>query len=119
VEAAGRILTRARARRFHINSGGDVLLRGDTPWRVGIRHPFERDSLACVVELSHGAVATSGGYERGTHIVDPVTRRAPCGVLSVTVRPWSGWVRGVDADEPGAARTVVAELVGHLRWRDE
>jgi thiamine biosynthesis lipoprotein len=31
------------------------------------------------------AVATSGLYERGDHIVDPSSRRAPDGVLSVTV----------------------------------
>jgi FAD:protein FMN transferase len=31
------------------------------------------------------AVATSGAYERGTHIVDPRTGEAPEGVLSVTV----------------------------------
>jgi thiamine biosynthesis lipoprotein len=85
VEAAARILTRAGARRCHINAGGDVVLRGESPWRVGIRHPLERDALACVLELGHGAVATSGRYERGTHIIDPTTRRAPHGVLSVTV----------------------------------
>jgi FAD:protein FMN transferase len=31
------------------------------------------------------AVATSGAYERGAHVVDPRTGRAPRGVLSVTV----------------------------------
>jgi thiamine biosynthesis lipoprotein len=85
VERAARILTRGGVRRFHINAGGDVLLRGERPWRVGIRHPLELDAVACVLELSRGAVATSGFYERGAHIINPTTRRAPHGVLSVTM----------------------------------
>ena len=35
--------------------------------------------------LRAGAVATSGTYERGTHIRDPHTGLAPEGVLSVTI----------------------------------
>jgi len=31
------------------------------------------------------AVATSGAYARGDHVLDPHTRRAPEGVLSVTI----------------------------------
>ena len=85
VERAARILTCGGARRFHINAGGDVVVRGERPWRVGIRHPLEPEALAGVLELGHGAVATSGCYERGAHVVDPTTRRAPRGVLSVTV----------------------------------
>ena len=38
-----------------------------------------------MLELRDGAVATSGAYERGQHIVDPRTGRPPRGVLSVTV----------------------------------
>ena len=37
------------------------------------------------MRLREGAVATSGAYERGAHIVDPHTGRPPRGVLSVTV----------------------------------
>jgi thiamine biosynthesis lipoprotein len=38
-----------------------------------------------VVEVIDGAVATSGAYERGPHVVDPHTLRPPRGVLSVTM----------------------------------
>src|SRR5207237_1247990 len=55
------------------------------PWRIGIQHPLDPAALAGVVALGNGAVATSGTYERGEHIVDPRTGRAPEGVLSVTV----------------------------------
>ena len=74
VERAAALLERAGARRFLVDAGGDVVLRGG-PWRVGIRHPRLRDRLAAVLELRDGAVATSGAYERGAHIVDPRTGR--------------------------------------------
>jgi len=67
-----------------LDAGGDLVLRGG-PWRVGIRHPRERDRLCSVLELDEGAVATSATYERGEHIADPHTGRPPRGVLSVTV----------------------------------
>jgi len=81
--AAGR-LEAGGARRFLIDAGGDVVLRGGG-WRVGIRHPRRRDRLAAVLALDDGAVATSGAYERGPHIVDPATGRPAAGALSVTV----------------------------------
>jgi thiamine biosynthesis lipoprotein len=59
-------------------------LRGG-PWRVGIQHPRERDRVAAVLEAGDLAIATSGAYARGPHIVNPYTLRPPAGVLSVTV----------------------------------
>src|SRR5206468_2510144 len=56
-----------------------------TPWRVGIQHPLQRDALAAVLASDELAVATSGTYERGEHIVDPIGGGRPQGVLSVTV----------------------------------
>jgi thiamine biosynthesis lipoprotein len=89
VEAASAILDTAGARNYCINAGGDVIARGEPdpgrPWRIGIRHPELPDRLATVVEARDLAVATSGGYERGRHIVDPHSGRPPEGVLSVTV----------------------------------
>ncbi len=69
--------------RFLIDAGGDVVLRGE--WRVGIRHPYERGRLAAALTLSDCAVATSGAYERGPHILDPRTGQPATGVSSVTV----------------------------------
>jgi FAD:protein FMN transferase len=92
VERATALLEAAGARNLCIDAGGDVSLRGGPnpshptrPWRVGIRHPRRRDRLAAVLELRDGAVATSGAYERGHHIVDPRTGRPARGALSVTV----------------------------------
>jgi thiamine biosynthesis lipoprotein len=69
--------------RFLIDAGGDVVLRGE--WRVGIRHPYERDRLAAAITVADCAVATSGAYERGPHIIDPRTRLPASGLSSVTV----------------------------------
>jgi FAD:protein FMN transferase len=85
VDMAAAMLERAGGRHFWVNAGGDVVVRGGQPWRIGIQHPRLRDRLAGVVELSDGAVATSGGYERGPHVVNPHTGRAASGTLSVTV----------------------------------
>jgi len=72
-----------------INAGGDVLARGrpapDRLWHVGVRHPVELERLAAVLAVEDLAVATSGEYERGAHIVDPHTGARPRGLLSVTV----------------------------------
>jgi thiamine biosynthesis lipoprotein len=89
VQGAGRLLERAGARNYAINAGGDVLLRGHpdghSAWRIGIQHPRLRDQVAMVLSLTGAGVATSGAYERGEHIVDPRTGRAPVGLLSVTI----------------------------------
>jgi thiamine biosynthesis lipoprotein len=87
-EAANR-LAAAGAEHFCINAGGDIIARGRPApgrlWRVGIRHPVDLDRLAAVLAVRNRAVATSGQYERGAHIIDPHTGRPPGGLLSVTV----------------------------------
>jgi thiamine biosynthesis lipoprotein len=83
------MLQASGARNFFIGAGGDVVTRGrpagEQRWRVGIRHPELGDRVAAVLEAGDLAVATSGAYERGEHIVDPRTGRAPVGLLSMTV----------------------------------
>ena len=89
VDRAAAILDDAGLRNYALNAGGDLLVRGralrDDCWRVGIQHPFERDQVAKVVIAEDLAVATSGAYARGEHVIDPHTRRPPEGVLSVTI----------------------------------
>ena len=89
LEGAGRLLETAGARNYCINGGGDIVVRGEfepgAAWRVGIRHPFIADKLATVLAVRDAAVATSGAYERGDHVRDPFSGRAPTGILSVTI----------------------------------
>ena len=74
-----------------INAGGDVAVFGEPepgqPWRVGIRHPLAADRLLTIVTLGghDRAVATSGSYERGDHVLDPRSGEPAVGLLSATV----------------------------------
>jgi thiamine biosynthesis lipoprotein len=89
LKRAGDILLADGASNWTINAGGDVLTRGrpasGVKWRVGIQHPWARTAVAAVVEGCDLAVATSGRYERGEHIISPLTGEHPCGLMSVTV----------------------------------
>jgi FAD:protein FMN transferase len=74
---------------FSLNAGGDVVVRGDAlpdrAWRVGIQHPLERAAVAAALTLTDTAIATSGAYERGNHLIDPRKGAPSSDVLSVTV----------------------------------
>lgn len=89
VDRSAQILERAGARNFCINAGGDIIARGEPApgrrWRIGIRHPEQATAVAAVIEANDLAVATSGAYERGDHIVDARTGSAPHNLLSLTV----------------------------------
>jgi thiamine biosynthesis lipoprotein len=89
VDRVSGLLTELGARNYAVNAGGDVIVRGrarpDDCWRVGIQHPTIADKVAAVVTANDLAVATSGAYARGDHVIDPHTRRPPEGVLSVTI----------------------------------
>lgn len=119
VERAAAMLEQAGARNFFINAGGDVIARGVPEpgrlWRLGIRHPDRGDRVAAVLGITNHAVATSGLYERGAHIIDPRTGREATALRSMTVAgpsltyadayataafvmgaPGAAWVAGID-----------------------
>ena len=89
VERAAGILTGGGARNFCLNAGGDVVIRGEADpgraWRIGIRHPNDAQAVAAVVQGYDLALATSGAYERGDHIVDARTGIPSRALLSLTV----------------------------------
>ena len=101
---------------YVINAGGDVLARGwaapGRPWRVGVRHPTEAQRVAVVLEVSDRAVATSGTYERGAHIVDPRTGEPATGGLA---EPDRRRVRASGSSTPTRPPRFVMGLDG-LRW---
>ena len=55
------------------------------PWRIGIRNPWDAQTVVAVIETRNLAIATSATYERGEHIVDPHSGRVANGVASMTV----------------------------------
>jgi FAD:protein FMN transferase len=88
-ERAAGVLREAGCERFALNLGGDVICAGDpesgTPWRIGVQDPAEPKRMALVLGIRDGAVATSGAYERGDHVVDARTGRPTHDWRSITV----------------------------------
>jgi len=89
VDRAAELLSASGASNLAINAGGDILVHGrpraGSEWRVGVQHPWQRDRTAATVALTEGAVATSGGYERGDHVIDARSGEPARGLASVTV----------------------------------
>jgi thiamine biosynthesis lipoprotein len=89
--AAQQALGVFRASGIHgvlVNAAGDIASAGDPgvggPFRIGIADPRSPRRLAEVVELT-GAIATSGCYERGEHLIDPRTGRPAARAASASV----------------------------------
>ncbi|MFA5068564.1 MAG: FAD:protein FMN transferase [Candidatus Omnitrophota bacterium] len=80
--AAGEI-RRSGIRSAMINAGGDIFCIGKkgplSPWRIGIRDPYDKKNVCAAISLSDKAAATSGGYEQFfvcegryySHLIDP------------------------------------------------
>jgi thiamine biosynthesis lipoprotein len=89
VDRGGELLEAREIANYSINAGGDIRLHGaalpEPSWRTGIQHPVLLDRIAAVVESNDLALATSGTYIRGQHIVDPHTGELPSGLLSVSI----------------------------------
>jgi thiamine biosynthesis lipoprotein len=71
-----------------VNAAGDIACSGGLgqgkPFRIGIADPLAPRRLAAIVELT-AAIATSGTYERGEHLIDPHTGRPTARVASASV----------------------------------
>ena len=90
IERAAEILERHGHTGFLINGGGDIAVRGlaapGRPWTIGVRHPHDAGAVVATIEASGPfAVATSGTYERGAHIIDPFNGLPIADLASVTV----------------------------------
>lgn len=89
VDEAVTRLRLAGAVNIQVIAGGDLVAAGEPepgrPWRIGIRHPDDATAVAAVLSVRDLAVATSGLYERGGHIVNPHTGAVPRGLRSMTV----------------------------------
>jgi thiamine biosynthesis lipoprotein len=79
-----------------VNAGGDMYLLGQRPkrpWRIGIQHPRQKETVLETVQVRDQAVVTSGDYERFFeqdgiryhHIFDPQTGFPARGCQSVTI----------------------------------
>jgi thiamine biosynthesis lipoprotein len=117
VEQALAVLQAAGVEAAMVNGGGDIALLGCPPeggaWRIGIRHPWRADALACVLE-PNAAVATSGCYERGRHLLNPRSGRRPVSTASATITGASLSLVDALATALAVAGDEVLELVRSL-----
>jgi FAD:protein FMN transferase len=71
-----------------VNAAGDIASVGGQPsgdaFRIGIADPGEPRRLAAIAELT-GCIATSGTYERGSHLIDPHSGSPAAPVASASV----------------------------------
>lgn len=100
-----------------INAAGDLSCRGiqdlGQQWVIGIQNPFDSNSILGTVELSDCAMATSGEYERGKHIINPKTGSRDLALSSVSVVGPDGGL--VDA----LATAILIEGPDGIRWLEQ
>jgi thiamine biosynthesis lipoprotein len=87
IAETGKIIEKAGYKTYCIGAGGDILARSNSSkkWWVGIQNPKNKNKILNKLSISNGAVATSGNYERGSHIFNPKTKKPANKLLSVTV----------------------------------
>lgn len=71
---AANIIRDVGYKNCYVSAGGDIQTLGlckGYPWKIGLRNPFELDKVIKIVNVSGEGVATSGTYERGSHIYNP------------------------------------------------
>lgn len=96
-DRAATLCAEAAFRHGLVDLGGDIKIVGPhpdgTPWVVGIQHPRNPDTVMATLDLFHGAIATSGDYERFveidglrySHILSPRTGLPVSGLAGVSV----------------------------------
>jgi FAD:protein FMN transferase len=85
IKNAAQILRKLGYERFYVDAGGDTEIVGKD-WKWGIRNPFDVGQIVKVLNLSDCGIATSGTYERGQHIYDPVGKKAEItDIVSLTI----------------------------------
>jgi len=110
-DRAAAILMAHGVTNGYVDLGGDIMVLGpqttlaeSAAWSLGVRHPRARvaDQLLVTLDITQGAIATSGDYERYieingqrySHILSPKTGMPVAGFQSVTVLAPSCMVAG-------------------------
>lgn len=78
VDEGIKVLKEEGVKNALINAGGDMYCMGEGSgggWKIGIRNPKNPSKVITALRVKDKGVATSGGYERPSHIIDPRTRR--------------------------------------------
>lgn len=86
---ASKILDKNGYKNYYINAGGDIQTRGRNikgeKWSIGIQDPWNSNSIVKTIHINGEGVATSGTYERGEHIYNPLKKSVAKDIMSITV----------------------------------
>ncbi len=128
-DKCAQILAAAGCQQIQVNAAGDLTLRGGVgeggeikPWAIGVLNPDNRQEVLRIFNITDGAIATSGAYERGAHIFDPATGTIAIGAKSATViGPDGGLCDALAtalmvAGEDGAGWFAQPELAEYSPW---
>ena len=125
-DRCAEILQHAGAEHIQVNAAGDLALRGgftnDQPWSIGVVNPDNRLEILQTFNIQDGAIATSGTYERGSHISDPHTGMIAIGAKSATVIGPDGAIADALATalmvdgRDGAVWFTTPELAEYSAW---
>lgn len=87
IREAGDVIEQHGFYTYIINAAGDILTAstGEKTWNIALQDPFARESSLGTIGLKNGAIATSGTYERGSHILNPHTKQTATATVSATV----------------------------------
>ncbi len=87
IAKGGEVIEEHGYKTYCLSIGGDILARSNSAkvWQIGIQDPFYKKKILNKLSISNGSVATSGTYERGSHIVNPKTGRPADSILGATV----------------------------------
>jgi thiamine biosynthesis lipoprotein len=118
-DRAAALLLEAEVEHSLVNLGGDLRVIGNRPdlkpWSIGIVHPRQLGGVIASVDISAGALATSGDYERFfeldgkryCHILNPKTGMPVQSFQSVSVLADSCLIAG--------SASTIAMLFGEKR----
>jgi thiamine biosynthesis lipoprotein len=117
-DRAAALLRQSGARHGYVNLGGDMRFIGPQPdgqpWSIGIQDPRKPDGIVASIAVSHGALTTSGDYERCFDI----DGKRYCHVLHPrTGMPVSHW-RSVSVLAPLAALGGSVSTIAMLKEAD-
>lgn len=129
-DRAAEVLKSQGVENFLIDAGGDIRAQGSSeglsrPWRVAIEDPDKGGDYPSIINMSSGAVATSGGYEvffdpqkKSHHLVSPSSGGSPQYIRSVsvqapTVMQADGLATALSLMSTKEALRLTASLPGH------
>ena len=85
LDRCAKLIKRLGYKTFCISAGGDIVAAGDKEWSIGIQDPSAKSRIIQVIKAKNIALATSGNYERGEHIIIPKSKKPATTLKSVTV----------------------------------